>query len=343
MPRVTQTGDLTTQYRGFDRVETGFRPVAATTYTPGELLALVGQDLQNYPDGKCVGLPSTSSGAQQNIVAFVSEAWPGFSGSLAVPPNYTSPSNLNALRGTLQIDGVLWGYHPGVLLDQSGTSAVTVVNGQALVPSRATAGYVQGGSTTAPPGGQETVAFAVLPSGSGASPSFGYSLTATSLAQAAGTATVATPAAGDTLNMTIQTPYVASAPGVVQKTTWSLTLTAADAVSATTAAAAMVAYLNGQTSFNAFFVATNTAGAILVTVVAASPLFRVNYASGIDSLPVANYFDISLSGMVANTLTTAASVTGSGGTTFSFAETTFGADTAGTGFKGYIPAFVALL
>jgi hypothetical protein len=328
---LTQAADLTTGYRSFIRDEEAYRPVPSTTYLPGMAVRIASQDLQVYPDEKTVEL-SAAGASQQGLIGIVADTWPGFGPTSSTPPNYTSPANLAALRGTVGIDVVRKGFHPGVLIDQSGSGAVTIVNRLALIASAATAGALQGGSATVAAGGSAVVANALLPAAS----LFGYSLTAAALAQASQTDTLTgTPAAGDILQVTIQTPYVASAPGVLQKTTWSTPpLTAAQATSVTTAALALLTYLNAQPTFSAYFIATQVAGVVTITVNALSTLFRVNYGTGGN---IANYFDISLSGMLANSLTFAVATVAGGGTVSTAGSTTFA---SGTGFYGYIPALV---
>jgi len=321
--RTTGVGDLGSQYKDYIREECAFRPVAGVTYTPGSLLQFVALDLQLDPDIKCVALPGTGAN-QQKLAGFVSEVWPGFSAPSGTV--YSTGATLASIRGTLSIDAVLKGFHPGILLDCSGTGAVTVVDGLPLIASRATAGYVQG--TTAASGPGLGVAVAALP-GSG----IGSSITAAALAQASQTATISgTPAVGDTLSVTIQTPYVSSAPGVSQTTTWTTpALTSAQATSTTTAAAALRDYLNSQANFSKFFTATASTNVVTVTVNTAAALFRVNGGSGNN---ITFSFDISLSGMIANSLSFACAATG--GSTNTAGSTTLA---SGTGFKGYIPAW----
>jgi hypothetical protein len=334
MGSATSVSDFGSQYRDYERGARKYRPaVASTVYSPGIALQFSSQDIQPYPDQKGVGLPGTGAN-QQSIVGIVSETWVGFGGSVS-PANYTSGANLTAglVRGTQYIDAVISGFHPSVLVDQSGAGAVTIVDKLPLIASRGTAGYLQGGSVSAPNGISAFAGNASLPASG-----IGSSITAAALAAASQTDTIAgAPAAGDTLSVTIQTPYVPSAPGTAQTTTWTTPpLTSAQAVSATTAAAALVAYLNAQPSFSAFFTAANAAGVVTVTVnnfsVTSPMFFKVNFGSGSTE---ASFFTISLSGMVANSLTFAVAATG--GST----ATAGGANLAGgTGFKGYLPALV---
>jgi hypothetical protein len=174
----------------------------------------------------------------------------------------------------------------------------------------------------------------------------GSSLTQAALAQASSPFTIGNnPAAGDSFTLTIQSPYQGTpfniplnTAGVLQTTTWTLpAITAAQAASATTMAAALVAYLNLQASFSKYYTATNAAGVVTITVNANANPFFVTWANG-----AAAYF--SVSGMFVNVLTTtAAYVPGpnyNNGQITSAMAATFGAATAGTGYKGLVPAFI---
>lgn len=330
MGYIGQTGDLSSQYLSFARVEDDFRPVASTVFTPGLAVQLAAQDLQIYPDQKTVKLTGTGA-SQQLIVGVVSEVWPGFNAGIG-SPNYTSASSAQTVRGTQGVLVVTAGFHPGVFVDQSGTGATAVSNGTPLVASRATAGYAQG--ATAPVAGFGTVGVAMLPAAGFAS----TALSAASLVQASQTATIAgTPAVGDTLSVTIQMPYTTANPGVAQTTTFTTpALTTAQAVSTTTAATALAAYLNAQTAFSTFYTATPAAAVVTVAVNTAAAPFLVTYGSGIDGQGVANQFTISLSGIVGNAITFACAATG--GSTNTAGSTTLA---SGAGFKGTIPALVA--
>lgn len=328
MPQFTGVGDLTFNNKSLGRLNESYRPLASTTYLPGSVLQLAPSDTQIYPDYKTVRLSVAQANtvvSQRLFCGVVAGAWPGFAGSIGAP-SYTSPAS--GARGTQLIESVCKGV-AGILVDQSGSGAVTLVHGGALVTSVATAGYAQGGADTV---AVVPIAVAVLPASG-----IGSSITAAALAQAVAVFTVASPAAGDTVNTTIQAPYTETAPGVVQTATWSLTLTSATAASATTAGNAIVAFLNAQPNFAQYFTATNTAGAVSVTVNALSTPFLITYGSG---TTLTNSFSLGLSGMIANTLTTVGSVTGSGGTTYSAGAATFNGGTPGTGYKGLVPAMI---
>ena len=238
-----------------------------------------------------------------------------------------------------RVETVTQGFHTGVLVDQAGTGAVTLTDGLGLVACGAsgTAGFMQGiGVAAATP--LTVIAEALLPSSG-----IGSSITAAALAQASQTATIGgTPAAGDTLTVTIQTPYISASPGTAQTTSWTTPgLTTAQAVSTTTAATALAAYLNTQPSFTAWFVATSSTNVVTVTVVAATfpgnpMLWNVNFVGpGIGGIVEPNFFKITLSGMIGNSLTFACAATG--GSTNTAGSTTLA---GGTGFQGYIPAWV---
>jgi hypothetical protein len=329
MGASTGVTDLGTQYRSYERSEKIYRPLANVTYNPGSVLQNVAKDLEIWTDEKGVQLSATAA-AQQSLVGVVAETWPGFNASIT-PGSFTSAASFTAFRGTVGIETVTQGYHPAILLDQSGTGAVTVVDKLPLIASRATAGYAQGVAATAPLGGTSVVANAKLPASG-----IGSSLTAAALAQAAQTDTLTgAPAVGDTLSVTIQSPYINTAPGTAQTITWTTPpLTAAQAVSVTTAALALLTYLNAQPSFSQYFIATQVAGVVTITVNALANPFRINFGSGMNET---NFFNISLSGMVANSLTFA--VASTGGTTSTAGAANLA---AGTGYKGIVPGYITV-
>lgn len=310
-----------------------YRPYkTSAVYIPGTVLQLVSIDNQLYPDWQTVQ-PLPAGTTLGKIAGVVSERFAGFSGSITTYPpgtaayTTTTVSTPGLTRGTQFIETVIKGY-ARVLVDQSGASAVTLTDGLPIVSSRNSAGYGQGSAIyTGAPG--FTIGLASLPASG-----IGSSITAAALAQASQYSTVATPAAGDTLNLTIQAPYTTAAPGVAQTYNWSLTLNSTTAASATTAAAAFVAYLNQQSNYSLYFTASNVAGALTTTVNANAVDFLVTYGSG---TTVTGQWYVPISGMIANSLTYASSVTGSGGTSF----TANGANLAGgTGFKGLLPAWI---
>ena len=334
MPGTTAAAYRGANYGGsYGRSGWSFRPTAGTVYLSGSILQMVAQDSQVYPDESTAGLSGTAAN-QMKLCGVVSETWPGFNASIGTP-TFTAPSNLVGEYGTTFVVAVVKGYHPGVLIDQSGSGAVTIVDGLAIIASRATAGYGQGGSASAPAGGSAVIANAALPAAG-----IGSSITAAALAQASQTDTITgTPAVGDTLSVTIQSSYIASAAGTAQTTTCTTPpLNAAQAVSVTTAAAALVAYLNAQTNFALYFTATNSSGVVTVTVNTLASLFTVNFSGGVGApgyTSIASAFQIGISGMVANSLSFAVAATGGS------VATPGGAVLAGgTGYKGPLPAWV---
>lgn len=331
MGSSTGVSDLTSQYRGYERSEKIYRPIANVVYSPGSVLQNVSSDLELFPDEKCAQL-STTAAAQQSLVGVVSETWPGFSGSVS-PNNYTSAVSYTNFRGTVGIETITQGYHPAILLDNSGAGAVTVVDKLPLVASRATAGYAQGVAAASALGGTSVVANAKLPASG-----IGSSLTAAALAQASQTDTLTgAPAVGDTLFVTIQSPYITTAPGVAQTTTWTTPpLTAAQAVSVTTAALALLTYLNAQSNFNKYFIASQAAGVVTITVNALSASFLINFGVGTTE---ANFFNIGLSGMVSNSLTFAVGQSAGAGTISTAGAANLA---AGTGYKGIVPGYVTI-
>lgn len=340
MPGLTQAVDLGAQYLSYEREEWAGRPVAAVTYSPGMVLQRVSQDLQVYPDANTVNLPSAGT-LRTKLVGVVADTWPGFSGSLgtntqytsnATLPAYASPANQAVIRGTLGIDYVKKGFHPALLIDQSGTGAVTLTDGLGIVAAgvNGAPGYGQGiGIAAATP--LTVYALASLPASG-----IGSSITAAALAQASQTDTLSgTPAAGDVLSVTIQSPYTAATLNTAQTMTWTAPpLTAGQAATVTTAALALLTYLNSQTTFSQYFTATQAAGVMTVTVNALGTFFRVYTAAGVQGNP--SFFDIALTGMISNSLTFAvATVTGATVSTAGAANLA-----GGTGYKGPIPAFV---
>lgn len=337
MPYTVQTRDLTGQYLGFDRDIDTFRPAINTTFTPGLAVKLVDQSLQVFPDEATIGLPGTTIGATQNLLmGIVADTWPGFSGSIA-PPQFTSGTSTTLQRGTTGVDVVLRGFHPALFIDQSGAGAVTIVNGLPIVPSvvAASAGRGQGVATATATGGLGTIAVAMLPVGAAL---FGSSLTAAALAQATATFTIAgTPTVGDVYTYTVDAPFSTANPGVRQIFTYVIPpLTAAQAVSATTAALAVLTFLNAQPSFSQYYTATQAAGVITWTVNALANPFQVTFGSA--GVLTAQY-NLSISGMILNNaaaggfVVTAAVV----GVSTNVVTTQFA---GGTGYKGTIPVYV---
>lgn len=321
-----QTRDLTKQYLSFGRVLNDFRPIANTLYAPGTVCQLVPLDQQVYPDQGTVA-PTPATGTPSLVVGVVSESWSGFSGA-GQPATFLSPSSSALVRGTQGVLLVEQGYHPSVLIDNSGTGAVAIGNGTLLIPSKGTAGYAQGASAIPTTGDMGIVGNAMLPS-----TGIGSTLGTGALVQASQTATLTVPVAGDVINLTIQMPYSQAAPGVVQTTTYSYTILPAQ--TPTTAGAAFAAQLNGTPSFAQFYTVSSTVGVMTVVVNALSNPFLITFGSG---STVTGALSVGLSGSVGNSITFACSASPApGGTTFVAGGATL---TGGTGYKGAIPAFL---
>lgn len=331
MGYILQTRDLTKQYLQYTQELLDFRPSANQQYPPGTVISLAPLDQQQYPDqGTVIPTPVVASTGitlpPPNVVGVVAQQWPGFNGA-GLPATFTSPPNVvspSGVRGTQGILAVIRGYAPAVRIDAS--AGETIANGVLLVPSTVTAGCAEG-ADEAPTVGFGLVGSAYLP-GSG----IGSSITSAALVQANQTATITTPAAGDVINLIIQNPYSDSQPGVPQTVMYSMPITTG--MTATTAAAAFAAYLNGIGGFSQYFTATSAAGVVTVAVNALSNPFYVNYGAG---QTVSGGFAISLSGQIGNYITFATSVSGSGGTGFAAGGATL---TGGAGFLGTIPALV---
>jgi len=332
MPGIAQAAYRGTQYTSYGQAKWSFRPIPGGTYLPGTVLQLCPTDTQVFPDEATAQAALTGTNLPL-LCGVVDAAWPGFNASIG-SPSYTAPSNLAGEYGTNYVEAVVKGYVPGIFVDQSGTAAVTLTNGLSLVTSRVSVGYAQGQSIVNSPGGSSVIACAALPAAG-----IGSSVTAASLTQATAAFTIASPAVGDTITTTIQSPYIATAPGTVQTISYTTPpLTSGQATTATTAAAAVVAYLNGIASFTQYFIASQSAGQVIVTVNSLATPFKVNTAGGVQSPTFAaegSSWSISISGMVANSLTFGASATGSSsisGISANFA--------GGQGFKGLLPAWV---
>ncbi|MGH7716287.1 MAG: hypothetical protein ACREML_09860 [Vulcanimicrobiaceae bacterium] len=323
MPALNQTSDRTRSgdYSYGPRLIDSFRVLPNVTYPVGACLQLVSIDQQVAPDICTVGLPPTTANPQL-IMGVVSDAWNGFDNA----GSFTSPA-ANA-RGTADVDVVLEGYHPAGLIDQAGTSAVSITNGVALIPSRRTSGYMQGVTTAV--AGYGTVGIAVLPASGLCS-----SLTAAALAQGSNTVTVAgTPATNDVLTVNVQIPYNTTAPGIAQVRTVSTTLTSAQAASVTTAAAALVVALNADPVFAAYYIATSAAGVVTITV-APGALFTITYATTWSGYTVTGgQMTFTWTGSACNGATITSSAVG--GSTLTAA----GNIAAGTGYFGSIPLMV---
>lgn len=319
MPALPQTGDLTKQYLSLERQIVGFRPNPGASYPIGSCVKLLSRDQQNYPDAKTVG-PPVLTAAQQLIMGVVSDTWPGFDGNGAT----VAPSSL--ARGTSEVQVVTIGYHPAALVDQSGTGATSITNETPLVPSRATAGYMQG--IAAGVGGLGTAAVAFLPASGVCS-----TLTAAALAQATLTDTIAgTPAIGDVLSITLQIPYTLASPGVAQTYTLSHTLIAGEQTTVTTAALALLTAINLDPILKLYYIASQSSGVVTITTVQGAA-WLVTF--GTSALGLTDQFSFTWGGSAANGATMTVAATG--GSTATASAGTF---SNGTGYKGSIPAFV---
>jgi hypothetical protein len=342
MPYITQTRDLTLQYLGYDRDIDSFRSATNQTFTPGSLVQMAPRgtgttvaNVEVYPDYATVQLPAITANNSYTLMGVVADTWPGFGGSVS-PGVYLSSTNVPGVltRGTHGVDIVLRGYHPSILLDQSGTAAVTLVNGCGIVASRATAGYGQGLGIATAAETMGVAAIAALPA-----TGFGSSLTAAALAQATAVFTIAgTPTLGDVYIFTNTAPWTTAAPGVAQTISWTTPpLTAGQAATATTAALAALTYLNAQPSFSQYYTATQVAGVITWTVNTLANTFQVTAGSG---TTITDQYNLSVSGMIVNNATNGFTISAAvgAGTVSTLTATTQWA--GGTGYKGVVPGYV---
>lgn len=333
MPYIAQTRDLTNQYLSYGRNLSDYRPVAGTTYALGMNVNLVPQDQMTYPDAATVQPTPTAAAQQSLVVGVVCENWAGFNltgippapPTPQQPPSFTSPSSIRTVRGSQGVLLVVRGYCPAVLVDATTGSAIG--NGTLLVPSATTAGYAQG-ATTAPIISMGLVGGAMLPSSG-----MGSAIAGGALVQASQTATIATPQAGDVISVTLQMPYSSANPGVPQTQTFSYTVKTTD-TTATITGNSFVTFLNGTGAFAQYYIATNAAGVVTIAVNALATPFPIYVGFG---NIVTGQWNISLSGMIGNSITFAATKTGLGTTTIAAGGATLA---GGAGFKGYIPAFI---
>jgi len=324
---IPQTRDLTRNSFAPNRITDNLRPVPGAAYPPGTVLQLVPQDLQAYIDTLTVQPVAPAQRAPMLIGVvpgeFVGGGFDGLGNTTAAP---------SGARGTQEVDAVIYGA-AHVLIDQSGANAATLTNGIPVTSSEVTAGYGEG-TAAATAYANSILGYASLPAAG-----FGSSLTAAALAQATVTFTIATPAVGDTIGVTIQVPYIQDSPGVAQTRTVSVVLNAVSAVSATTAALALLTAINADPVLGKMMVATQVAGVITCTILgtfifALYPISQwVNSALPFNAKPL--YY--TLTGMLANTITTVAVASGGGGTTNVAGAATF---LGGTGYKGFVSVFL---
>lgn len=316
---------------------------AVNTYIPGIACGMVAVDSQILPDFQTVQ-PLAAGTTTPLFAGVVQPGWGGFDSGSTRNTSYTSPTTQLNARGTSYIPLIVKGI-AYCWVDQAGSGAVSITNGVPIVSSRNTAGYGQGVALSTATARSSLIGNANLPASG-----IGSTLTAAALAQATQTFTVAgTPAAGDVLTVTIQAPYTALQPGTVQTFTVSVTLNSTTAASVTTAAAALVAALNANPYFAVqsihgvgtptpyFIPATNAAGVVTVTVnTLGNPFLVTGGSTNVAGVATQQYqYYISISGAVANSLTTTASATG--GSTLTAGGATM---SGGTGYKGICPALI---
>jgi hypothetical protein len=292
---------------------------------------IASQDLQAYSDAATV-IPVTTTASNRNIQGLVSEDWKGFDAALGTPGATSATTQAYGVlgRGTEIVKVTTWGYHPSALIDN--TSGVTITNEIELInaTNAGAAGKLMGVTPAVASIGAICGA-AVLPASG-----IGSSLGAGTLTAASQTQTLTgTPAVGDTISVTVQVPYAGTpfnlpyTPGVAQTATFTTpALTAAQATSVTTAAAACVAYFNAQPAYAKYYLASNSAGVITHTVVS-NPFF-ITFANG-------GFMTVNTAGTVGNSLTITGAATG--GTTSTVGAGTFA---SGAGYVGTAPVFLEL-
>jgi hypothetical protein len=323
MSAIAQGEDLTKNSVSVKRSTSGFRPTPGGAFPIGTLVKLRAIDNQIFPDYKTIE-PSAAAQRDKKIVGVVSEEWSGFDTA-----GGTTAGNANA-RGTQSVSVTCRGFHSAVLIDNTDATAAAITDGVALSSSKAAVGKCQGDN--APVVGT-MLGWAALPAAG-----LGSSLGAGAVTQASQTATIAgVPTAGDTLSVTVQVPGIMAAPGVAQTRTISVVLTAAQAASANTAAAALQAALAADPVFAVYYSATVLNAVVTVSANAAA-LFSVYHATPYTNtgLPIdPGGFRVNLSGTVGNSLTFACAAVG--GST----NTAGGATLAnGAGYKGICPAWI---
>lgn len=321
---IQQGSDYTDSYRSTRRITDGLRAAFSTTYALGQLVKFAALDSQVYSDGATV-IPTLAADLEKMVVGVISEDWKGVDGQGGLASGGT------LARGTQSVKVTCYGYHPSVLIDNTNGSAVTTTNGVTLSSSQAAAGKVQGETSKATTGACE-VGYAMLPA-AGIGSSLGA---ATALVAASTTYTVTgTPTLNDVYSVTLQIPYAGGpsnivSNGVAQTRTLSVTINTAGAVSVTTAALQILTAINADPILSVFYKATQSAGAITITVVPAQ--FFVTTANS-----AFQFFYITTAGTVGNSLTVSGAVVGTGTVT---APTSF---TSGAGYIGTVPAFIRRL
>jgi hypothetical protein len=318
---------------------------ASNVYLSGIVLGMTAIDSQILPDFQTVQ-PLAAGTTTPGVVGVVRDGWTGFDNAGSLNASFTSPtSQVNISGGPPYVLAKVKGINY-VWVDQSGTGAVTLTNGIQLVSSRNTAGYGQGVALATATARGSLIGGVVLPASG-----IGSSLTAAALAQATQTFTVGgTPASGDVLTVTLQVPYTTGQPGTVQTHPISVPLNATTAASTTTAATALAAALNADQYFAAntvhgvgspypYFTATSSSAVVTVTINGlANPFLVTGGTTSLAGNALEQWqFYTFISGMVANTLTTTASVSAGAGSTLTAGGATF---SGGTGYKGKVPTLI---
>lgn len=330
----------------------GCRPAPGSSYPVGTLVIIADMSKQRYKDLATV-VPSAASVTSKPIMGVVAEQ---FRGS-PIPPGVSPNFGVNqggfdgagliiepaaGALGTDKIDVTYMGMHGLVQVDQtSGAAAIT--NGVSLVPSANAAGKAMG---LAAPVLGSFLGSAVL---NAAAPF--NTLGTGAVTQASQTITITgTPVVNEVYTIQFQVPFVevsggSGAYGIAQYGTLTLTLTAAQAVSATTAAAAVVAALTANLYLSNWYSATNSSGVITVTVV--SNPFLVTIA-GPDGVNYGARFYLTTNGTVGNSLTlgtmtvSSTSILTASGSNSAFTgyPTTSPVFSSGAGYVGTVPALI---
>jgi hypothetical protein len=320
---------------------------AVNTYIQGIALNLVAIDSQILPDFQTVQ-PVPAGTTVGKFVGIVGHDWKGFDSQGSLNSSYISVATQLNVRGTQYVLATIKGIEYA-WVDQSGSGAVTITDGIPIVSSRSTAGYGQGVALATATNPQAQFGIANLPASG-----LGSSLTAAALAQASTTFTVGgTPASGDVLTVTLQIPYTDQQPGTAQTHSISVTLNSTTAASTTTAATALAAALNADPYFavqsvhgagnpTPYFTASSSSAVVTVAInTLANPFLVTGGTTSSSGTAVEQYrYYAFISGMVANSLTTAASVSSGAGSTLTAAGATFNSGTPGTGYKGKVPILV---
>lgn len=327
----------------------GFRVIPGQGYPVGALLQIAPLDLQVLSDMKTVR-PTAASASVKGVVGLVSEEWagPGVSAptmggfntqGLTVAPGSAGSASL----GTDIVPVTVRGIHMRALIDNTnGVAAIT--HGLALSSSQTTIGKLQQAAAT--PLFGAAVATALLNSvapfntlGTGA-------LTAATQTITVGGA----PAPGDIYTIPVQVPFSDNNQGVaVFRNVTVGPLTAAQAVSTTTAAAAIVAALTADPVFAQYYTAANAAAVITVTVTATNQ-FRIGGQGMTQQGSIfGSSWELTTAGTVGNSLALGALVVVTGGGTLTAGGGAAGFTgyptgstlfTGGAGYVGTCPVFV---